>query len=80
MVARLKLSLKHTKDSRNNLHVEKIAPFGSRYAIDSKLDVSQEKKRKDITMLELDRAINEAGMGKAAGEDDIPYEMIKTPG
>ena len=31
----------------------------------------------DITMHELDRAIEEAGLGKAAGEDDIPYEMVK---
>jgi hypothetical protein len=28
-------------------------------------------------MEELERVIEEAGMNKAAGEDDIPYETIK---
>ena len=31
----------------------------------------------DITMHELNRVIAEAGLKKAAGKDDIPYEMIK---
>ena len=36
-----------------------------------------EECERDITAAELDRVIGEAGMKKAAGEDDIPYEMIK---
>ena len=31
----------------------------------------------DITMNELNRVIDEAGLNKAAGEDDIPYELVK---
>ena len=36
-----------------------------------------EEAEKDITMTEMLRAIRESSNGKAAGTDDIPYEMIK---
>ena len=39
-----------------------------------------EESEQDITMEELNRVINEAGRNKAAGSDDIPYEMIKSLG
>ena len=39
-----------------------------------------EESEQDITMLELERAIDDAKKGKAAGEDDIPHEMIKQLG
>ena len=39
-----------------------------------------EESEQDITMEELNRVINEAGRNKAAGEDDIPYELIKNLG
>ena len=35
------------------------------------------EEEKDISEGELDRVIEEAKMGKSAGEDDVPYEMIK---
>ena len=34
----------------------------------------------DITMKEMLRVIKEASNGKAAGKDDIPYEMVKQLG
>ena len=39
----------------------------------------QEGEQK-IEMEELNRVIRDAGLGKAAGEDDIPYELIKNLG
>ena len=36
-----------------------------------------EESEKDITMQEMQRAIEEAANNKAAGEDDIPYECLK---
>jgi len=39
----------------------------------------QESER-EIEMEELNRVIRDAGLGKAAGEDDIPYELIKNLG
>jgi len=36
-----------------------------------------EESENDITMNEVLRAIREASNGKAAGKDDIPYEMLK---
>ena len=39
-----------------------------------------EESEQDITMKELDRAIDEAKNNKAAGEDDIPYEFLKNLG
>ena len=37
----------------------------------------EEKSEQDITIEELNRVIEEAGNNKAAGEYDIPYELIK---
>ena len=37
----------------------------------------EEESEQDITIEELNRVIEEAGSNKAAGEDDIPYELIK---
>ena len=42
-----------------------------------RMTTAREKSEQEITMEELERVIEEAGMNKAAGEDDIPYEMIK---
>ena len=39
-----------------------------------------EESEQDITMEELNRVINEAGRNKAAGSDDIPYEMLQNLG
>ena len=39
-----------------------------------------EESEQDIRMIELERAIEESKKGKAAGEDDIPYEMLKNLG
>ena len=36
-----------------------------------------EEPEQDLLLEELERVIDEAGMRKASGEDDIPYEMIK---
>jgi ribonuclease HI len=36
-----------------------------------------EESEQEITIQELERVIEEAGLKKAAGEDDIPYELIK---
>ena len=38
---------------------------------------TQQESEQDITMEELNRVIEEAGNNKAAGTDDIPYELIK---
>ena len=35
------------------------------------------ESEQNITIEELDRVISQAGLNKAAGEDDIPYELIK---
>ena len=40
-------------------------------------DQELEESEKDITMQEMQRAIEEAANLKAAGEDDIPYEFLK---
>jgi hypothetical protein len=37
----------------------------------------EEESEQDITIEELNRVIEEAGSNKAAGEDNIPYELIK---
>ena len=39
--------------------------------------VVEEESEQDITIEELNRVIEEAGSNKAAGEDDIPHELIK---
>ena len=39
-----------------------------------------EESEQPLTWTELDRVINEARSNKAAGEDDIPYELIKNLG
>ena len=39
-----------------------------------------EEAEQDITRTEMMRAIQEASNGKAAGGDDIPYEMVKNLG
>lgn len=39
-----------------------------------------EEAEQDITRTEMMRAIKEASNGKAAGSDDIPYEMVKNLG
>ena len=39
-----------------------------------------EESEQDITIEELNRVINEAGNNKAAGNDNIPYELIKNLG
>ena len=36
-----------------------------------------QENEKSITMEELNRVIDESGLNKAAGEDDIPYELVK---
>ena len=38
---------------------------------------TQQESDQDITVDELNRVIEEAGNNKAAGVDDIPYELIK---
>jgi len=39
-----------------------------------------EESEQEITMTELERSIEESKKGKAAGEDDIPYEMLQNLG
>ena len=39
-----------------------------------------EESEEEITKTEMMRAIREASNGKAAGEDDIPYELVKNLG
>ena len=39
-----------------------------------------EESEKDISMREMERVINQTGNFKAAGEDEIPYELIKKLG
>ena len=38
---------------------------------------AKEKSEQEITEIELERAIDASNLNKAAGEDDIPNEMIK---
>ena len=49
-----------------------------RKAIKRKITAGEESEQ-DITMTELDRAIRNSKKGKAAGDDDIPYEMLQNP-
>ena len=39
-----------------------------------------EESEQDITMVELERAIDQSKKNKASGEDDIPYEFLKNLG
>ena len=43
----------------------------------SKTPTAMEESEVDITKTELERAISESKMNKAAGEDDLPYELLK---
>ena len=43
-------------------------------------DYQPELSEQEITIEELDRVINEAGLNKAAGNDEISYELIKNLG
>ena len=36
-----------------------------------------EESEQAFTMMEMERVIKEAKNNKAAGEDDIPYELVK---
>lgn len=40
----------------------------------------QQECEKDIEMHEVERVLEEAANNKAAGEDDIPYELLKMLG
>jgi hypothetical protein len=42
--------------------------------------VEMQECEQNITMNELNRVIDAAGLNKAAGEDDIPYELVKRLG
>ena len=50
-----------------------------RKAIKRKITAGEESEQ-DITMTELDRAIRNSKKGKAAGDDDIPYEILQNLG